>query len=132
MEKVDPLGFYLPPHAYAAMQILEQAVIGVGRLDQGKLAAFVHARAFDTAVGKVKFGKNGEWETGRIFYVRYRDIASNDLEQWKKPRRSVVVSPTELRSGDLIYPYRSGRQRLRRNNCSTIATPKISFMMPLG
>ena len=29
-EKIDPLGFYLPPYAYAAMQVLEQSVKAVG------------------------------------------------------------------------------------------------------
>jgi branched-chain amino acid transport system substrate-binding protein len=108
-EKIDQLGFYLPPYVYAAMQILEQAVSATGSLDQGKLAAFIHATAFDTAVGKVKFGKNGEWEVGRIFYVQYRNIAPSDLEQWKRPGHSVVVWPPDLKSGDVMYPYRSGQ-----------------------
>jgi len=34
----DPLGFYQPPFAYAAMQVLEQAVKATGSLDDGKLA----------------------------------------------------------------------------------------------
>jgi branched-chain amino acid transport system substrate-binding protein len=106
-EKTDQLGFYVPPYAYAAMQILEQAMSEVRSLDQGKLAAFIHATAFDTAIGKVKFEKNGEWEVGRILYVQYRNIAPSDLEQWKKPGHAVVLWPPELKSGDLVYPYRS-------------------------
>jgi branched-chain amino acid transport system substrate-binding protein len=108
-EKTDQLGFFLPPFAYAAMQILEQAVSNVRSLDQGKLAAFIHATTFDTAIGKVKFDKNGEWEVGRIFYVQYRDITSSDLGQWKGPGHAVVVWPPQWKSGNLIYPYRSGR-----------------------
>jgi branched-chain amino acid transport system substrate-binding protein len=107
VEKTDQLGFLLPPFAYAAMQILEEAVSDVRSLDQGKLAAFIHATTFDTAIGKVKFDKNGEWEVSRIFYVQYRNIVSGDLEQWKKPGHAVVVWPPQSKSGDLIYPYRS-------------------------
>ena len=61
-EKIDPLGFYLPPYAYAAMQVIEQSVKAVGSLDQARLAKHMHEATFDTAVGKIKFAKNGEWE----------------------------------------------------------------------
>jgi branched-chain amino acid transport system substrate-binding protein len=108
-EKIDPLGFYLPPFAYAAMQILEKAVSEVRSLDQARLATFIHTMAFDTAIGKVKFDKNGEWEVGRIFYVQYRNVSPSDLDQWKKPGHAVVVWPPEVKSGDLVYPYRSGQ-----------------------
>src|SRR6478752_1699544 len=37
----DPLGFYQPPFAYAAMQVLEQAVKATGGLDDEKLAAYI-------------------------------------------------------------------------------------------
>jgi hypothetical protein len=40
---VDRLGFYVPPFADAAMQILGQAVEKTGSLDQGALAASLHA-----------------------------------------------------------------------------------------
>ena len=52
---VDPLGHYLPPYAYAEMQILAQAVNAVGSIDQAKIAAYVHATKFSTVVGEVKF-----------------------------------------------------------------------------
>jgi branched-chain amino acid transport system substrate-binding protein len=57
----------------------------------------------------VKFGMNGEWEVGRIFYVQYRSVSPNGLEQWKNPGHAVVIWPPELKSGDLVYPYRSGQ-----------------------
>jgi branched-chain amino acid transport system substrate-binding protein len=60
-EGVDPLGFYLPPYAYAMMQVLEQAIVKTGGLDQAKLAETIHKSEFDTFVGKVRFARNGEW-----------------------------------------------------------------------
>jgi branched-chain amino acid transport system substrate-binding protein len=39
----DPLGYYVPPLVYATYQVLEQAVNGVGSLDQDKLAQYMHA-----------------------------------------------------------------------------------------
>src|SRR3981189_2402475 len=35
-EGVDPLGFYLPPYAYAMMQVLEPAVAATQVLDQAE------------------------------------------------------------------------------------------------
>src|SRR5438093_1813578 len=66
VEKVDPLGFYLPPYAYAMMQVLEQAITATGGLDQAKLAEYIHKSEFDTFVGKVRFARNGEWAAARV------------------------------------------------------------------
>lgn len=108
-EKIDPLGFYLPPYAYAAMQVLEQSVKAVGSLDQAKLAQHMHNATFDTAVGKIKFAKNGEWEKDRILYVQYRGIDGSGIDQWRQPGRAPVLWPQALKSGDLKYPYVSGK-----------------------
>ena len=64
-EGMDPLGYYLPPYAYAAMQVLGQAIETTKGLDQQKVADYIRATEFSTIVGKVKFGKNGEWAQGR-------------------------------------------------------------------
>ncbi|MGO8920676.1 MAG: amino acid ABC transporter substrate-binding protein, partial [Stellaceae bacterium] len=47
-EGVDPLGFYLPPFAYAELQILAEAITKTGGLDQEKIAAYIHANPFET------------------------------------------------------------------------------------
>ena len=104
-EGADPLGFYLPPFAYAAMQVLGQAVETTKGLDQAKLAEYVHATRFKTVVGDIKFAANGEWAEPRIIFVQYRGIAGNDLDQFKKPGTAVVVAPAEYKSGDVQSPY---------------------------
>jgi len=45
-EGVDPLGFYLPPYAYAMMQVLDQAITATKGLDQAKLAEYIHTNTF--------------------------------------------------------------------------------------
>src|SRR6266508_1962114 len=80
-EGVDPLGFYLPPYAYAMMQVLEQAIKATGGLDQAKLADYMHSYEFDTYVGKVRFAKNGEWSIPRMLTVQNNSISGNALEQ---------------------------------------------------
>ena len=109
-QQLDALGFFLPPYAYAMMQIVGEAVQKVGSLDQAKIADYIHAHEFSTVVGDVRFAKNGEWAEGRPLYVQYRGIKGNDLEQWKKPGKAVVLYPPQWKSGDLLYPYDEHRK----------------------
>lgn len=102
---VDPLGYYLPPYAYAYLQILGNAVNAVGSLDQAKIGDHIRANAHDTVVGKVKFGANGEWETGRALMVQFQGIDDSGLDQFTKAGKRVVLSPVEWKSGDIKYPY---------------------------
>jgi branched-chain amino acid transport system substrate-binding protein len=107
---VDPLGFYLPPWAYAMMQVLGQAVEGTKGLDQQKLAEYIHAKEFDTVVGKVRFGPNGEWERDRTVVIQFQNIKGSDAEQFRQPGKQVVLYPDEFKSGNLIYPYSAARK----------------------
>ncbi|MGE5141945.1 MAG: amino acid ABC transporter substrate-binding protein [Acidobacteriota bacterium] len=110
-EGVDPLGFYLPPYAYAMMQVLEQAIKATGSLDQGQLAEYMHKYEFDTFVGKVRFAKNGEWSVPRMLTVQYHDVAGNDLEQWMKPGHVTVLYPASYKTGDVHVPYQGGAKK---------------------
>ena len=103
-EGVDPLGYYLPPYAYAEMQILGQAVEKVGSIDNKKLIDYIHATKFNTVVGDVKFASNGEWEVGRPLYVQYKDVKGNDIDQFRKPGPAPIISPIDMKSGELITP----------------------------
>jgi branched-chain amino acid transport system substrate-binding protein len=102
---VDPLGHFLPPYAYAEMQILAQAVAAVGGLDQAKIAAYIHATKFSTIVGEVKFADNGEWETSRALFVQYQNIVGNDIDQFRQAGKTVTLFPPAYRSGKFMYPY---------------------------
>ena len=104
---VDPLGHYLPPYAYAYLQILGQAVNEVGSLDQGKIAKFIHDTTFNTVVGPVKFGANGEWAKTRTLQVQFRDVKPNDMSQFAGPGKRIVLYPKEWKSGDIQYPYKN-------------------------
>ena len=102
---VDPLGYYLPPYSYALMQVLGQAVEGAKGLDQQKIADYIRGHEFSTVVGKVKFGKNGEWAKGRTLMVQYQKIQGTGIDQFRGPGKKVVLYPDELKSGTIIYPY---------------------------
>ena len=102
---VDPLGHYLPPYAYAYLQVLEEAVNATKSLDQGKLAAYMHKTTFKTVVGNVKFGSNGEWATSRVLMVQFRDVKPNDMAQFAGPGKRIVLYPKAWKSGDIVYPF---------------------------
>jgi branched-chain amino acid transport system substrate-binding protein len=107
---VDPLGLYIPPFAYAEMQILEQTIKAVGSLDEGKLADHIHMATFPTVVGDLKFAANGEWAEPRILLVQYQGIQGNDVEQFKQPGKQVVLYPPVYKSGELKVPFDSTRK----------------------
>jgi len=103
---VDVLGLYLPPLAYAQMQVLEQAINAVGSAsDDAKLAEHMHNATFKTIIGDVKFGKYGEWEKARVLTVQYRNISGNDVQQFKEAGKQVIVDPPGLKSGDLVVGF---------------------------
>ena len=103
---VDPLGHYLPPFAYAYMQVLGQAVEATKSLDQAKIADYFRKNTHDTVVGKVKFGRNGEWATSRVLMVQFRDLQPDNLEQFAGPGKRVVLYPKAWKSGDIVFPYK--------------------------
>ena len=103
---VDPYGHYLPPYAYAYLQVLGQSVEATKGLDQGKLAAHMQKSTFNTVIGKVKFGKNGEWATTRVLQVQFRDVQKDNMEQFAGPGKRIVLYPREWKSGDIAYPYK--------------------------
>ncbi len=101
----DPLGFYQPPFAYAAMQILEQAVKATGTLDDAKLADYIHKNEFDTIVGKVRFDAKGEWATPRLLMIQYQNIEGGNLDQYRKPGKAVILYPPQYKDGELQHPF---------------------------
>jgi branched-chain amino acid transport system substrate-binding protein len=108
-EGVDPLGYYLPPYAYAMMQVLDQAITATKTLDQAKLAEYMHAHTFDTFVGKVGFAKNGEWAEPRVMMVQYSGIKGNSVDQWKQPGIVTVLEPGSYRTGSVRAPFQDAK-----------------------
>jgi branched-chain amino acid transport system substrate-binding protein len=102
---VDPLGFYQPPFAYAAMQILEQAIRATKTLDDEKLADHIHKTTFKTIVGDVRFNELGEWANARAIMVQFQNVQGSGLEQYLTGRKQVIVYPNELKDGELQYPF---------------------------
>jgi branched-chain amino acid transport system substrate-binding protein len=101
---IDPLGFTYPPYAYAAGQILARAVSETKSFSDEGLADFMRKTTFDTVIGPIAFGPDGEWTKARIICIQFQGITGGDLAQFQDWSRQVVVYPSVYRAGKLVYP----------------------------
>jgi branched-chain amino acid transport system substrate-binding protein len=109
-EGVDPLGYYMPPWAYAYLQVLGQAVDATKSVDDDVLAEYMRKTKFTTVVGDIKFGPEGEWTESRVLEVQFQGIENNDLDQFRKLSTQVIVGPEQYQSGKIIYPYADAKK----------------------
>jgi branched-chain amino acid transport system substrate-binding protein len=102
---VDPLGWYLPPFAYADLQVLGDAIEATKSLDQEKVADYIRTHEFKTIVGDVSFGKDGEWSKSREIEVQWQNISGSGLDAFKDTKTEVILYPPEYKTGSMIEPY---------------------------
>jgi branched-chain amino acid transport system substrate-binding protein len=108
---VDPLGHGFAPFGYAAGQVLAKAVEETKSTDHDKLAAYIRSNTFQTVVGDIAFGKDGEWAKSRQLFTHFQNVAPNDLEQFRAGSKQVILWPAEYKTGNMIYPYGEARQK---------------------
>jgi branched-chain amino acid transport system substrate-binding protein len=106
----DPLGYAFAPFGYAAGQILQKAIEETKSLQDDKLAAYIRANTFQTVVGDVSFGPDGEWKAPRQVVTQFQNVAPNDLNQFRTGAKQPILWPPEYKSGQLIYPYAEARK----------------------
>jgi branched-chain amino acid transport system substrate-binding protein len=102
---VDPLGWYLPPFAYAYLQVLGDAITGSKSLDQEKVADFIRSNPFKTIVGDLSFGKDGEWSKPRVLEVQWQNISGSGIEPFKDTKTEAILEPAEYKTGAVVAPY---------------------------
>jgi branched-chain amino acid transport system substrate-binding protein len=107
--QVDTLGFYIPPFTYGAGQLIAAAVKATGSLDQGEVSRWLHANPVDTVVGKITFNEIGDWTERRVLMCQFQGVQGNDLDQFRRPGKQVVVAPDAYKSGKLL-PFAEARK----------------------
>lgn len=105
----DPLA-YFPVMAYADLQVLGEAVTATKSLKDDVLAAYMHKATFNTVVGDISFGKEGEWAEDRMLSTQFHDIKTNSVDEFRDLKTEAVVYPPALKTGDVIYPYEKALQ----------------------
>jgi branched-chain amino acid transport system substrate-binding protein len=101
-EKIDPLGYYLPPYDYAIGQMIEQAVGATKSLDHKVLAAYIRANEMKTMVGNIKYDTVGEWATPKLVMAQFRGIKGRDLEQFRQQGKQVIIGPAAMKTGEVV------------------------------
>jgi branched-chain amino acid transport system substrate-binding protein len=105
-EGVDPLGYYLGGWGYAYLSVLGDAVTGAKSIADDKIAAYIRKTTFHTIMGSWSYGPGGEWTKSAMMQVQYHGIKQGaGLETWKGMSYQTVLTPKELKTGDVIYPY---------------------------
>jgi branched-chain amino acid transport system substrate-binding protein len=70
----------------------------------------MHANAFQTVLGEISFGKDGEWTKPRQFTTQFQNVTGHDVDQFRDTTRQVVLWPDEYKTGDMI-PYDLARKK---------------------
>jgi branched-chain amino acid transport system substrate-binding protein len=108
---VDPLGYYLGTWGYAHINVYGDAIKATKSLKDDVLADHIRKTTFKTILGDVKYGKNGEWAKSGMLQVQYHGIKQGaGLDVWRGMSYQTVVTPANLKSGNLIYPFEKARQ----------------------
>jgi branched-chain amino acid transport system substrate-binding protein len=108
--KVDPLGFYLAPFGYASGQIIAAAVTATNSLDQKAIAKYLHESEIKTIVGPIAFSADGERKETATLQAQFQGIVDNNIDQFKKPGKQVILFPEKMKSGNLITPFEAARK----------------------
>jgi branched-chain amino acid transport system substrate-binding protein len=107
--KVDPLGFYLPPFNYAIGQMLEQAINATKSIDSKVLADYLHKNEMKTIVGPIRYGPDGEWANPRVVQVQFRGVVDKNVDQFRDPKKFVILYPEQFRTGEVVAPFEKAR-----------------------
>jgi branched-chain amino acid transport system substrate-binding protein len=109
-EGVDPLGYYLGGWGYAYISVLGEAITGAKSVDDAKIADYMRKTTFKTIMGDWSYGPGGEWTKSGMMQVQYHDIKEGaGLETWKGMSYQTVLTPPELKTGEVIYPYEKAK-----------------------
>ena len=106
-EGVDPLGYYLGGWGYAYLSALGQAINGAKSIDDDKIADYYRKNTFKTIMGDWAYGPGGEWTKSGMMQVQYHSIKEG--ETWKGMNYQTVLTPADLKTGNVIYPYEKAK-----------------------
>jgi branched-chain amino acid transport system substrate-binding protein len=112
-EGVDPLGYYLGTWGYAYLEMLADAIKATKSIDDNKIADYLRSHTIKTIMGEITFGKDakGEWAKSRMLQVQYHDIKQGaGLDVWRGMSYQTVLTPSDLKTGNVIYPYEKALQ----------------------
>jgi branched-chain amino acid transport system substrate-binding protein len=103
---VDPLGYYLGGWGYAYIDMLGKAVEATKSVNDDKIADWLRKTTHKTIMGDWSYGANGEWTKSGMMQVQYHGIKEGaGLDVWKGMSYQTVLTPKDLATGKVVYPY---------------------------
>ena len=113
------------------MQVVAQAVEATGGFDDASLSAYARSTTFNTVMGAVRFGVNGEWAEPQVLQVQFQGISGHAVDQFQNGSRQIVLSPPNFISGALSFPYSealSAEQEDGHNSKETSDVLRVSLL----
>ena len=107
----DALGYYVRAFAYAQLQVVEQAILATGGIDDAELAEYTRSATFSTVVGDVTFGRLGEWAVPRVLTVQFPRHRLHGHLGVRKGRTPGRAGAGELRERRTRRPVRASARR---------------------
>jgi len=109
---VDPLGYYLGGWGYAYINMLGEAIAATKSIDDNKIAEWLRKTPHKTIMGDWSYGPTGgEWTKSGMMQVQYHDIKEGaGLDVWRGMSYQTVLTPPDLKTGNVIYPYEKALQ----------------------
>ena len=101
----DPLGYTYPPYAYAAGTNPRHRGDRDPVAQRRQARRLLRAHTFDTVIGPIEFGNNGEWATPKIICVQFRESAATTSTSSRTGRirsssirRNIAPAKSNIRS----------------------------------
>ena len=106
---VDLLGYYLPPFAYARMQVIAQAVTATGGTNDDKLAEYLPQDHLQDRRRRRQIQRRGRMGgPRRCWRCSSRASRATTWRSSPSPKSEVILWPTKYKTGNIVYPYNPG------------------------
>jgi branched-chain amino acid transport system substrate-binding protein len=90
--------------------MLGEAVTATKSVNDDKIADYLRKNTHKTIMGTWNYGPGGEWTKSSFMQVQYHGIKEGaGLETWKGMSYQTVLTPPELATGKVIYPYEKAK-----------------------
>ena len=110
-EGVDPLGWYLPPFAYANLQVLQQAIESTQGARPGASSPTGSAATPSppsSATSATARTANGPSRGSSR--CSSRTSPGSGIDQFKTTKTEIVVAPPDFKTGEVLAPYSEVRK----------------------
>ncbi len=75
-------------------------------MNDDKIADWLRKTTHKTIMGDWSYGANGEWTKSGMMQVQYHGIKEGaGLDVWKGMSYQTVLTPKDLATGKVVYPY---------------------------